>query len=68
MRMEALNWWRGMDIPTQMNKVKEWRNMEGNKDRRKEWPLEMIALSSSTIETIYNNLENNGSNNKEKKS
>jgi len=68
MRTEALNWWRGMDIPTQMNKVKEWRNMEGNKDRRKEWPLEMIALSSSTIETIYNNLENNGSNNKEKKS
>lgn len=51
-RGDALKWWKGVLKAEQEKWVEKWRRTDGG-DTRKEWPFELIAMSSSTIEAIW---------------
>lgn len=51
-RTKALNWWRSLKSSDQIIAVENWKK-QPEKDSRKEWPIQFIQLSSSTIETIW---------------
>lgn len=51
MRKEALAWYSHVSYLEFHNSLELWRGSTA--DHRKEWPIEMIKSSSSTIEAIY---------------
>lgn len=50
-RTLALDWWRSLTMQQQKNEVELWKNK--NQDFRATWSFEMICMSSSTIEVIW---------------
>jgi len=54
-RSKALNWWRGLNEIGKQAAVKKWRDVTN--DSKRDWPFELISMSSSTIEQIWLELE-----------
>ena len=54
-RSKALAWWRSLSETNQKVAVRKWR--EVTSDSKRDWPFELIAMSSSTIEQVWNEVE-----------
>jgi hypothetical protein len=54
-RSKALDWWRGMKETEQKVTVRKWREI--TKDSKRDWPFELVVMSSSTIEQMWLELE-----------
>ena len=54
-RSKALNWWRELNGMEKQAAIKKWRDI--TKDSKRDWPFELISMSSSTIEQIWLELE-----------
>ena len=54
-RSKALDRWRGMKETEQKVTVRKWREI--TKDSKRDWPFELVVMSSSTIEQIWLELE-----------
>jgi poly(3-hydroxybutyrate) depolymerase len=54
-RSKALNWWRELNGIGKQAAVKKWRDVTN--DSKRDWPFELISMSSSTIEQIWLELE-----------
>lgn len=54
-RAKALEWWRSLSESNQKVAVRKWR--EVTSDSKRDWPFELIAMSSNTIEQIWNEVE-----------
>jgi len=55
-RTKALNWWQKLSQKEQAEIFEKWKLIESNTDLRKEWPIEMIRLSTSSIQCIWEDL------------
>ena len=54
-RSKALAWWGGLNGAGQKLTVSKWRDITN--DSKRDWPFELIVMSSSTIEQIWLELE-----------
>ena len=54
-RSKALAWWRSLNESGQKLAVRKWRDITS--DSKRDWPFELIVMSSSTIEQIWLELE-----------
>ncbi len=54
-RSKALNWWGKLKETEQKVAVRKWREI--TKDSKRDWPFELVIMSSSTIEQIWLELE-----------
>lgn len=53
-RTEALKWWKGMTLESQIEEHQNWFNK--TVDARRKWPFALVTQSTSTIERIYREL------------
>jgi len=50
-RTQALDWWRSLTMQQKKDEVEVWKTQ--NTDFKATWSFEMICMSSSTIEAIW---------------
>ena len=50
--MKSIKWWNSLTPFQRDTIVNEWR--ENTDDFRKDWSIQMLSLSTSTIQNIYN--------------
>jgi len=55
-RTKAIEWWKSLSKKDQESIFEKWKLIDGNTDLRKDWPIEMIRLSSSSIQCIWQDL------------